>query len=163
MKKLLTRSVILIGLLSLCSCTKIVYTHKQVMQSYRTKEAVVKQFGLPDEKREANSVTEWLYNCDSASTFAYSKKQVRINGTYNPVSDSSNTNSVTVKQFTPYSKYVKFAFDQQGNVLDYDSKGVNFTEKKKNTVGTVLLLAGSMAVVVAEFYMISISAAFVND
>lgn len=154
MKKLLAGSMILIGLLSLCSCTKVLYSHRQVMQSYRTKEAVIKQFGLPDEKRETNGVTEWLYNCDSTSTFA-SNTKVRINGTYNPIIDSINTRSVTVKQFTPRNQYVKFAFDKQGKVLDYDSKGVNFAEREKNTIGTVLLVVGSVAIVVVVAGIIS--------
>ncbi|HTE01205.1 MAG TPA: hypothetical protein VK668_18090 [Mucilaginibacter sp.] len=161
MKKLLTGSMILISLLSLCSCTKVIYSHRQVMQSFRTKEAVIKQFGLPDEKRETNGVTEWLYNCDSTSTFA-SNTKVRINGTYNPIIDSINTKSVTVKQFTLRSQYVKFAFDKQGNVLDYDSKGVNFAEKEKNTVGTILLVTGSIAFVIVVASIISVNAAFAN-
>ena len=131
------------------------------MQSFRTKKSVIRQFGLPDEKRETNGVTEWLYNCDSTSTFA-SNTKVQINGTYNPAIDSINTRSVTVKQFTPHSKYVKFAFDTLGNVLNYDSKGVNFAEKEKNTVGTILLVTGCVASVLLIASIISVNAAFSN-
>ena len=161
MKKLLTGSLVLMGLLSIFSCTKVIYSHRQVMQSFHTKESVVKQFGLPDEKKETNGITEWLYNCDSTSTFA-SNTRVRINGTYNPIIDSINTKSVTVKQFTPHSKYVKFAFDKQGNLLNYDSHGVNFAEREKNTVGTILLVTGSVAFVIVVASIISVNAAFSN-
>ena len=161
MEKILMGSLALMGLLSIYSCTKVIYSHRQVMQSFHTKEAVVKQFGLPDQMRETNRVTEWLYNCDSTSTFA-SNTRVRINGTYNPVIDSINTNSVAVKQFTLHSKYVKFAFDKQGNVLNYDSHGVNFAEREKNTIGTVLLVTGSVAFVIVVASIISVNAAFSN-
>jgi hypothetical protein len=148
MKKLLSGLAMLGALLSLYSCSKTIYTHEQVMQSYHTKAAVEKQFGLPDEIRETNGTTEWLYNCDSVSTFGSSKTQVAINGKYSGIADSLNTKSLKVAQFTNYFKYVKFTFDPQGIVLKEDSQGVNFAKKKKNTVGTVLLVAGLTGAIV---------------
>jgi uridine phosphorylase len=71
---------------------------------------------------------------------------VAINGSYNGVSDSVKTKSVT--QFTNYDKYIKFTFDAQGTVLKWDSHGVNFAEKKSNTLATVLLILGAVALTV---------------
>lgn len=157
MKKIIIGSVLLGALLSISSCSKIVYTHEQVMLSYRTKEAVIKQFGLPDEKREANGITEWVYDCDSVSSLGSSKTMIAIDGRYNGVTDSLKTKTQNVDRFTDYRKYIKFTFDQAGTVLKWDSHGVNFAEKKSNTVGTVLLIVGSTAVL-----LLAIAAASFN-
>jgi len=148
--------------LSLCSCMKIVHTHQQVMQSFKNKESVLRQFGSPDEKREINGTTEWLYNCDSTSNFAASNTLVQRNGGYNSVSDSSNNHTATVTQFTQFTKYIKFTFDPQGDVLRYNSHGVNFAEKKKNPVGTVLLVVGLAASVATLVAAVSFHDAFSN-
>jgi hypothetical protein len=164
MKKLLSGLAMLGALLSLHSCSKTIYTHDQVMQSYRTKAAVEKQFGLPDEIREANNTTEWLYNCDATSIFGRSKAQIAINGSDNRTVDSLNARSLKVTQFTNYFNYAKFTFDPQGIVISWDSHGVNFAKKKKNTVGTILLVAGAAGalafLVTAVVATIDLSSAF---
>jgi len=157
MKKIFTGLVMLGALLSLQSCSKTIYTHDQVMQSYHTKAAVEKQFGLPDEIREANGTTEWLYNCDATSTFGHSKTQVAINGSYNGTVDSLNARSLKVTQFTNYFNYAKFTFDSQGFVIRWDSHGVNFAKKKKNTVGTILLVTGAAGALVVLFTAVAAS------
>lgn len=138
----------LIALLSITSCSKIVYTHEQVMLSYHTKADVVKQFGYPDQKKEAKGITEWVYNCDTTSMFFYSQTKVAVNGRYNGILDSLKT--ANVNEFTSYSKYIRFVFDETGRVLRYDSHGVDFAERKPNGGGTAMVIIGSAA----AFYII---------
>lgn len=159
MKPLLIAIAGLGGLLCLCSCSKLIHSHEQVMVSYHTKDDVMKQFGVPDEKREANHLTEWLYNCDTSSALHHSKTKVVINGTYNTVYGSLNHNTLSTDKFTLYNQYVKFTFDEQGKVVNWDSDNVNFAERKKKTGATIALVAGSVAA--ATLFIFSLVA--VND
>lgn len=137
MKKLTLGFVMLVAILSMSSCSKIVYTHEQVMQNYHTKQEVIKQFGWPDEKREVQGTTEWAYNGDSISKHG-------TPGTWS-VADSLNTKTLTVDTFTDYPKYIKFTFNAQGAVIKWDSHGVSLAKRKSNPVGTVLVVIGSVA------------------
>jgi hypothetical protein len=150
------------GLISLCSCSKQIHSHQQVMVSYHTKDDVLKQFGVPDEKREANHLTEWLYNCDTASALHHSKTKVVINGTYNTVYGSLNHNTVTTDKFTPYNQYVKFTFDEQGKVVNWDSDNVNFEERKKKRGATIALVAGSAAAATLLILSLIVASDFSN-
>ncbi|MDN3549806.1 hypothetical protein [Mucilaginibacter aquaedulcis] len=132
----------LAGCLALCSCSKIIHPHEEVMSSFKTKDDVKKQFGTPDEKRELNEVTEWLYNCDTISAFAASKTKVRMHGTLNNVYGTFEHPSTDVNEFTHYIHYVKFDFDKKGKVIDWDSKEVNFAQKRISIVKTAALVMG---------------------
>jgi len=145
-KKLIQGIAVLMASLSISGCSKIVYTHEQVMLSYHTKNDVIKQFGYPDQRREVRGTTEWGYNCDSASTLFNSKTKIAVNSSYNGVPDSLKT--VNVNEFTNYAKYVRFTFDERGNVLKYDSGGVSFVKRKANPAATVLVVLGSVAATV---------------
>jgi hypothetical protein len=143
MKRLLLITVGLAGLMSMFSCTKVLYPHQTVMQSFHTKEAVAKQFGAPDEKRVSDKTEEWLYNCDSTSVFTLSGTKVDINGVYNGV---LNERSITVDEFKEYLSYIKFTFDAKGTVINWTSKGVDFSKRVPARGRTALLVGGSIAV-----------------
>ena len=155
MKKLLLITVGLVGLMSMCSCTKVLYPHQTVMQSFRTKEAVTKQFGTPDEKKVSDKMEEWLYNCDSTSVFTLSGTHVEMNGLYNGV---LNERSVTVDEFKEYLSYVKFTFDTKGTVISYTSRGVDFSKRVPAKGRTALLVGGSIAA-----FAILVGVVFVNE
>jgi hypothetical protein len=149
MKKILAGLVIVGQLLSQFSCTKTIYSHQQVMQSYKTKNNVMRQFGPPDEKIKGKDFAEeWLYDADKASAFGKSKTKVKVNGTYYAHIDTLHTK--TVNEFTAYLTYIKFAFDDEGNTIKYEtSPGINFAEKKSNPVGTALIVVGAVGAMVA--------------
>jgi len=142
-KKFIQVIAVLMASLSISGCSKIVYTHEQVMQSYHTKNDVIKQFGYPEQRREIGGTTEWVYSCDSASTLFNSKTKIGVNGSYNGIPDSLKM--VNVNEFTNYNKYLRFTFDVQGNVLKYDSRNVSFVKRKANPAATVLVVLGSVA------------------
>jgi hypothetical protein len=137
----------LAGCISLCSCSKIIHSHEEVMSSFQTKGEVTRQFGTPDEKRELHEVTEWLYNCDTISAFTASKTKVRMHGIYNTVYGSLDHPSAIVTEFTHYICYVKFDFDKQGKVISWDSREVNFEEKKVRVGATIACVVGGILVV----------------
>ena len=121
------------------------------MGRYQTKSQVVSNFGLPTEKRSGEGIEEWLYNygtVSTASNYGNSNTRANVYGTYNGVGGNATTNSLNVTQFTQYTRFVKFTFDPQGNVLKWQSQGVDNTERQKNTTGTIFLIIGGVALLV---------------
>ncbi|WDZ99659.1 hypothetical protein [Mucilaginibacter sp. SJ] len=138
------------GLIFLSSCSKLIYSHEEVMQSYHTKNDVIRQFGQPDEIMIVNDTTRWLYNCGEPSVFNDTKTKVKVNGVFNAGS-GFNTIPVNVKQFSRYNKYVQFAFNHDGKVLNWDSSGLNFAERKAKplaTIGVVATVVTAIAIVI---------------
>ncbi len=148
MKTIATIFAAFAGLVFLSSCSKQIYSHKEVMQSYHTKNDVIRQFGQPDEIMIVNDTTRWLYNCGEPSVFNDTKTKVKVNGVFNAGS-GFNTIPVTVKQFSRYNKYVQFAFNHDGKVLNWDSSGLNFAERKAKPLATIAIVVGAVAVVIA--------------
>ena len=130
--------ITLVAALCLAGCSNRI-THIQVMQQYKTQQDVLKAFGAPNQKKEGNGATEWLYD-ESASTRS-------AKGWVAPVYNGTNIQTATVTEFKLYPKYVKFTFDGQGKVLSYDSGGVDFSKKEANPAGTVLLAIFGAALV----------------
>jgi hypothetical protein len=121
MKKLAFLSMLAASLF-MGSCSKEIYSHDEVMQTYRTKEDVIKQFGQPDEILASVDTVQWLYNCSPTSNFAATGTKVKIGGTYR----SSN----------------------QGRVLDWKSSGKNFAQRKGKTLVNVAIIVGSVAIAI---------------
>ncbi|WPU99837.1 hypothetical protein SNE26_27910 [Mucilaginibacter sp. cycad4] len=152
MKTITTIFAAFAGLVFFSSCSKQIYSHKEVMQSYHTKNDVIRQFGQPDEIMIVNDTTGWLYNCSDPSVFNDTKTKVKVNGVFNAGS-GFNTIPVSVKQFSQYNKYVKFTFNHDGKVLNWDSSGLNFAERKANplaTIGVVAMVVVASAIVIVE-------------
>jgi len=104
------------------------------MEQFKTKSDIVNRFGLPTEKREGEGIIEWVYNFGTvsvASNFGNSNTRASVYGNSNSAYGSANTNSMNVTQFTQYSRYIKFTLDQQGNVMKWESQGVDLTVKTK--------------------------------
>ena len=143
MIKSLSGSLILITLLFLCSCTKKLYTHQQVMQSMHTKDDVLKKLGTPDEVKKGEDIEEWVYNRDTVHKPGKPKKTDTI--------FASNAQSDTLKviQFPRHVKYIRFIFDQQGNIAGYKSQGVDFSYVKKESFGLTALKVLGIAALIA--------------
>jgi hypothetical protein len=143
--KNLIRGLALSGMLILCSCTKVIYTHEQVLDMYQTKAVVSKKFGIPTERKVSDSTEKWLYQ--------YQKNS-------HVIEETSNTKTVDVANFNRYDRYLIFTFDKNGNVIRNDFKGVNLTVKKKDTGRTILLVVG---IVGATVGLIAIGSSAVNN
>lgn len=134
MKKPLPLLIILAGIISLYGCSKQLYTHQQVMQSFHTKNDVLKQFGTPDEKITSEGIEEWTYNNVLPTADKAGKHDTAANSSVNNPPDS-----LKIKRYQRHDKYIKFLFDSAGNVSGYKSKGVNLATTKKDNFGTGLV------------------------
>jgi hypothetical protein len=140
MKNLIT-GLALLSMLSLGSCTKVVYTHEQVLSRYTNKQEVTKKFGIPTEKKLSDTTEAWLYRYDKHDSFSN-----------HSVDEFPNTQTVTVTDFSRYKRYLVFMFDQKGNVVRDDFHGVDLTVRKKNTAGTVILVSAGVLLVASAAY-----------
>ena len=121
MKNLIT-PLLLLGMLSLFSCTQVIYSHEQVMDRYKTKQNIAKVFGLPTEKITRDTSEKWLYKYSGS----HSRDEYR------------NVSTLDVPEFGKYKRYVVFNFDKQGNVASWEYQGVNFAERGEDSAATVL-------------------------
>src|ERR1700744_1030286 len=116
MLKLLPGCFIVLCLLLFCSCTKHVYTHQQVMQGFRTKDDVLKQFGNPDQVKEGVEIEEWTYNRDKISGPNKTTKPDTI------VAADAISDTLKASQPVVYNRYIRFIFDRDGNVAGYKTQ-----------------------------------------
>ena len=128
MKKALPEFFILLSVIVLCSCSKKLYTHQQVMQSLHNKDDVFKRYGNPDIKRMADSTEIWIYNHDISGKAPHPVAKTP------PVNDSTQT-----KVASPQNIYVNFMFDHTGNLIGYKSNGVDLSYVKKVSAATDIL------------------------
>ncbi|HTD40569.1 MAG TPA: hypothetical protein VK671_08110 [Mucilaginibacter sp.] len=132
-------SLALLVSLFLCSCSKKVYTHKQVMQSFHSKDDVARKFGEPDIRRTIDSTEEWIYNHDVVSKPS--------NSIVNASAVSMDTTKKT--STTQQNSYIRFLFDSAGNVVGYKTNGVDLGYVKKVSAGSnILRVLGIAAIVV---------------
>ncbi len=139
----------IVATLCLFGCTRTLYTHQQVMSRYTSKEDVVRQFGLPTEKRSGEGIEEWLYSygtIQTASRLGNSRTNASVTAGYNTVYGNANTNSLNVTTFSSYDKYVKFTFDKNSNLLRWNTQGIDFTEKKVSTGKTIAYIILCMGI-----------------
>jgi hypothetical protein len=123
MKKALSGYLLFLCLLVLFSCGKKLYTHQQVMQSFKTKDDILKHLGKPDEIKVGNEMEEWVYT----KNIAYNKSQKRDT----IFATSAHSDNIKPARITTRSKYIRFIFDEYGNVTGYKTLGVDFSQTKK--------------------------------
>ena len=138
--KNLIAGTLLLSLLSLLSCTKVVYTNEQVISLYKTKNDVLKRFNVPTEKKTNDSTEEWLYRYDRNNSFAD-----------HSLVEYPNLSTVNVKEFSRYKRYIIFMMDKRGDVIRCDYNGVDLTVRKKNTAGTFALVFVGLVLVGANY------------
>jgi hypothetical protein len=137
MRDLIIGFLVLI-MLSLSSCTKVVYTNQEVLGRYKTKQEVTQKFGVPAEKLIGSTREEWFYRFESK----FPMKHLEM--------ESLDTTSTVVTQFKRNGKYVLFTFDKQGNVLSSEFKNIDVAERKLATGRTIALLGGIAVILFAQ-------------
>lgn len=111
------------------------------MDRYKTKRAIVDNFGLPTEKRTGEGIEEWIYNYGTAGV---ATEQRDPNATVN-----GSLNKVSVTQYSQYDRYLKFTFDSNGNFTRWESQGVDLSVKEKAKGRTIAAVAIALVVTVA--------------
>lgn len=138
MKRALPGFFILLFAIALCSCSKKLYTHQQVMQSFHNKDDVLKRFGNPDIKRAVDSTEIWIYNRDISGKTKTS-----------PVVTPPINDSTQISKAVAQNVYVNFIFDHNENVIGYKSNGVDLSYVKKVSAGSnILNVLGATALVI---------------
>jgi hypothetical protein len=128
-------------MLSLFSCTKVIYTHEQVLNRYQTKQEVINRFGMPTEKRKGEGgIEEWLYKFEKHDSF-----------TNHSVNAVNNTQTADVTEFNSYKRCIIFTLDDHGNVLSWKFEKVDLAERKPAPGKTIALVLGSIVLVVALY------------
>lgn len=127
--------ILLAGLVSLYSCSRTVYSHQQVLQGLHNKNDVLKQFGKPDDTLKAENMEMWTYN---RGEFPVPPKPVKMDSVR---SDSTSMNADTLYTAQPVDnkKYIKFMFDDAGNVTGYKANGVDVGMSKKDNFGKTMV------------------------
>jgi hypothetical protein len=126
--KNLIKGIMILSMVSLFSCTKVLYTQNEVLGRYKTRNDVEKTFGIPTEKQVTETSEVWLYQFDRNKELYH------------------NTPTITVSDFTKYDRYLLFSFDKSGNVVRCDYTGVDLAVRKKKTGATIALIGGAVAI-----------------
>lgn len=109
-------------LLCSCSTTKRVttqsakpklLTHRQVLNSFKTKNDLIERFGQPAEVQADDVFEYWYYY------FGSSYKGITLNGT-----------NMSLTRINEDKAYLKFTIDADGNVYKWKSHGVNMREQR---------------------------------
>lgn len=122
------------------SSTKtLVVSHEEFMAKFKTTKDVIREFGVPDSKKELNGFEEWLYEKDKVVVRNKSKSGSNQNLTLGggamiknkyPIG-GFNTNSSNVEDETETIReeksYIKFIIENN-IIVNWDSKGVDFTK-----------------------------------
>jgi hypothetical protein len=132
--------------LLLFSCSKVIYTHEYVLNTYRTKPEVMLQFGIPTERITTTETEQWLYWYDGPRY----------------TDEFRNVKTIEVTEFSSFSQYLVFTFDKQGNVINRNCNGVDFTKRKNNTGGTLALVALGAGAAVLVVMTLSYSAEIIS-
>ncbi len=143
--------ITLIVVFSLTGCTKTIYTHQQQMQQFNNKNSILSKFGLPTQKREGEGLTEWIYDFGTVSrstNFGNANTNVSVNANNGNAYGNAMTNVMSVSQFSQFQQYVKFTFDSNGNIIKWDTQGVDFSEKKTATGKTILFTTLYLGIIV---------------
>ena len=113
------------SLLSLFSCTKVIYAQNDVLSRYKTKNDVQITFGMPTEKQVSETSETWLYQFGDGKVELYHNRQ-----------------TATVDNFSKFNRYLLFSFDKNGNVVRHDSTEIDLAVRKPKTGATIALIGG---------------------
>jgi hypothetical protein len=107
------------------------------MDKFKSKEQVIKEFGLPDSNKEYNNFTEWYYDKGTKykkiSNRDFGSDDILVGGigNYKKVGlaggfKSNNGNENTTEEISEVKTFIKFVFDNDV-VVNWESKGVDFS------------------------------------
>ncbi len=129
--KNLFKGIMILIVVSLFGCTKALYTQDEVLNRYKTRDDVQKTFGIPTEKQVSDTSERWLYQYDRHASFE-KKRYVELH---------QNTQTINVKDFDHFDRYLIFSFDRNGRIVRCDYTGVDLAVRKKDPLKTVALVA----------------------
>lgn len=117
----------------------VVITHEAFMNKFKTKNEVIKEFGLPDSKKELNGYEEWLFKKDKVIIRNKSKSGGSQNltlgggallknkypiGGFNTSGSNFEDENETIRE---ERSFVKFIFEND-KVIKWETVGLDFTK-----------------------------------
>lgn len=117
----------------------VVTTHKVFMNKFKTKNDVIKEFGLPDSKKELNGYEEWLFKKDKVIIRNKSKSGSSQNltlgggallknkypiGGFNSNGGNFEDENETIRE---ERSFLKFIFEND-KVINWETVGLDFTK-----------------------------------
>lgn len=152
--------LVLITLFS--SCTSVLQTHSEVMNSYNSKEAIISRLGVPHQKRVEGNIEEWIYDYGS---YGISRARTTIpnaslntpTNTFKPIGTTNSglkfasegikfnmpTIATTTIRTDSYSKTVLFRF-RDNRLITWETEGVDFETRVKSPKKTAWLIGGTV-------------------
>ncbi len=127
-------SIVLFFILVLSSCYTVKYTHNEAMNSVLglTKSEVIKNWGIPSDKRIDGKYEEWFYDFGTRY-ITYSGPQNVQSNKYGRMYYTTTAQSYALLQFTDY------------RVTGWQTKGVDYEKtemnKGKTAIAAVVLTA----------------------
>jgi hypothetical protein len=158
MKQIRIANALLAIMVLLTSCTKTVYSHKDFMEQFRTKDQVVRQFGVPYKKGEDGDYTEYVYDFGHTVVgmgYKNSNTNASVTDDGNSIYGRSNTNGYGGVRYDELNRHVRFVFDNRNNVVSYETQGVDFSKKKTAVGRTILLFTLSIGAGIALAFLTS--------
>ena len=123
------KKIILALLLIGCSNSKVLYTHSDNMSRLVSKQLVIDRFGEPTSISSDSEIDEYYYDFGTWNqTVNYYDPKMSLVG---ETSYSEYQQPTTSAVRTEY-KYVKFQMIKD-SIIYWESKGVNFSTKKKKS------------------------------
>lgn len=120
------------------SCSKLIHSHQEFMETLKTKNDVTSHFGIPDQYQEVADTTKWLYDLND--------QQKLTPGNAEPVSltiQNKEPKKMNALLYPPKFLYIAFKKD---SVIKLASREVNFKLRKPQPWRTVALLSGIFAI-----------------
>lgn len=132
--------LLILYLISLPSSPKpVVISHDEFMNKFKTTDDVLKEFGLPDSKKELNGFEEWLYKKDKVIIRHRSKNGKNQNftiggggmykdkypiGGFNTSTSDIEDETETIREEKSYIKFII----KKDKIINWDTKGLDFTK-----------------------------------
>ena len=117
----------------------VVVSHEEFMNKFKTTKDVIREFGIPDSKKQLDGFEEWLYKKDKVVVRNKFKTGTNNNlalgggamiknkypiGGININSVNSEDETETIKE---EKSYIKFIIEND-KIINWDTKGIDFTK-----------------------------------
>lgn len=141
--------LVLIMFIFTSSCVSTKYTHSQVMDNAvkgKSKEEILRHFGLPTQKQVEGSYEQWVYDLGQGTISLPLPSNSRTKVQVNPYSNSADISTRTYGGGSIsgiFNRCIKVTF-QNGYGFNWETIGVDYTVTESNPVGTVLIVIGTV-------------------
>jgi hypothetical protein len=140
-------------ILTLNSCTKKLFTHDEVLNSFKSPKDLIARFGEPSEIRVEGKQTEYYYyyliesnkiphkklDIDDPLSKNHSRAFMNYYGRPDKFVDSVNQpKNIDIKERRSYNKYMKFVFSEDQKLINTEAINLDVTVRAPAPIKTIL-------------------------